>query len=47
MQVVNARKRGQVVIGEPVASGLALDETAMQHEDFAQAGVRHWAGKRL
>lgn len=37
MQVAAARQRGQAVIGEAVASGLALDESAMWHPDFDTA----------
>lgn len=33
-QVARARQQGQRVIGEPVASGLALNETWMWHPDF-------------
>ncbi len=33
-QVAKARLAGQRVIGEPVASGLALNESWMWHPDF-------------
>jgi dihydropyrimidinase len=37
MQVARARKAGLRVVGEPVASGLALDETMMWHNNFTVA----------
>lgn len=37
MQVAKARKQGLRVIGEPVASGLALDESMMWHSNFTVA----------
>jgi dihydroorotase-like cyclic amidohydrolase len=36
-QVARARQRGQRVIGEPVASGLALNESWLWHPDFRTA----------
>lgn len=33
-EVVAAKTRGQRVVGEPVTSGLVLDESMMWHEDF-------------
>ncbi|GBF89372.1 dihydropyrimidinase [Raphidocelis subcapitata] len=36
-EVARARQRGERVIGEPVASGLALNESWMWHEDFSTA----------
>lgn len=38
-QVARARAAGQRVIGEPVASGLALDETAMWDANFTRAAA--------
>lgn len=38
-QVARARQRGQRVIGEPVASGLALDESIMWHPNFTVAAA--------
>jgi dihydroorotase-like cyclic amidohydrolase len=37
LQVAKARKQGLRVIGEPVASGLALDESMMWHSNFTVA----------
>lgn len=34
MQVVRAQRQGLRVIGEPVVSGLALDDSLMWHPDF-------------
>lgn len=39
MQVARARQAGQRVIGEPVASGLALDESAMWDTNFTKAAA--------
>lgn len=39
LQVARARQRGQRVIGEPVASGLALDESLMWHPNFTVAAA--------
>ncbi|KAH1237547.1 Dihydropyrimidinase [Glycine max] len=36
-EIAKARKSGQRVIGEPVASGLALDESWLWHPDFETA----------
>jgi ribose/xylose/arabinose/galactoside ABC-type transport system permease subunit len=36
LQVAAARQRGARVVGEPVASGLSLDEIAAWHPNFAQ-----------
>ncbi|MCI11933.1 dihydropyrimidinase, partial [Trifolium medium] len=36
-EVAKARKSGQRVIGEPVVSGLALDESWLWHPDFDTA----------
>lgn len=37
MQVVAARQRGARVIGEPVASGLALEESLLWNPNFTLA----------
>eukprot|EP00879_Flechtneria_rotunda_P006700 GHRR01007040.1.p1 GENE.GHRR01007040.1~~GHRR01007040.1.p1 ORF type:complete len:271 (+),score=89.28 GHRR01007040.1:842-1654(+) len=39
MQVARARVAGQRIIGEPIASGLALDETAMWDTNFTRAAA--------
>jgi dihydropyrimidinase len=38
-KVARARQRGERVIGEPVTSGLSLDESAMWHPDFDVAAA--------
>lgn len=38
-QVVKARQAGQRVIGEPVASGLALDESLMWDSNYTRAAA--------
>jgi dihydropyrimidinase len=38
-QVARARKAGLPIIGEPVASGLALDESAMWDTNFTKAAA--------